>query len=88
MLIYDKLFKLLEENGYNTYKLKKTGLMSQATYQALKNGRGGLNVSTIDKLCEAFNCQPCDLMEWVPDAPKEKEQGQANAYPFTSTQTP
>ena len=73
MIIYDKLFKLLEEHGYNTYKLKKTGLMSQATYQALKNGRGGLNSSTIDKLCETFDCQPFDLMEYVPDPPKEKE---------------
>ena len=75
MLTYEKLFKLLEDNGYNTYKLKQTGLLSQATYQALKNKRGGLNANSIDRLCSEFHCQPNDLMEWIPDTPEETKKG-------------
>ena len=73
MLLYTKLFKLLEEHGYNTYKLKTTKLLSQATYQALKNGTGGLNSNSINRLCAEFKCQPNDLMEWVPDVPIEQK---------------
>ena len=73
MLVYDKLFKLLEENGYNTYKLKQTGLLSQATFQALKNRRGGLNANSIDRLCAEFQCQPNDLMEWIPSPAEEQK---------------
>lgn len=69
MIKYDKLLKLLEDNGYNSYKLKtsKEKILSQATFQAIKTGTGGLNHISIDRLCKTFNCQPNDLMEWVPD---------------------
>ena len=72
MLRYDRLLKLLDDNGYNSYKIKTTGLMGQATYQAIKTGKGGLNHASIDKLCRTFQCQPNDLMEWVPDNPREQ----------------
>ncbi|SET70764.1 DNA-binding transcriptional regulator, XRE family [Lacrimispora sphenoides] len=70
MLKYDKALKLLEDAGYNTYKMKKTKLLSQSTYQKLKDGTTNLDGKSIDRLCKEFNCQPGDLMEWVPD---EKE---------------
>ena len=67
MIKYDGLLRLLEENGYNSYKLKTSGLIGQATYYAIKNGTGGLDYRSINKLCEHFKCQPNDLMRWVPD---------------------
>ena len=39
---------------------------------ALRNGTGGLNSKTIGRLCNGLNCQPGDLMEYVPD--EETEQ--------------
>jgi len=64
-IMYDKLLRLLDENGYNSYKIKQTNLMGQATFTALKNGTGGLDAKTIGRLCAQFNCQPGDLMEYV-----------------------
>ncbi len=69
---YDKLLKLLEEQGYNSYKLKKEGILGQATYYAIKKGTGGLDYRSINNLCRTLNCQPGDLMEYVED-PVEDE---------------
>lgn len=70
---YDKLLKLLSDNGYNTYKIKKEGVIGQATYAAIKNGTGGLDHRTIKKMCELFHCQPGDLMEYVEDSGEEPQ---------------
>ena len=41
-LVYTKLFDLLKERGYTTYRIRKEKLMGQGTLTALKNGTGGL----------------------------------------------
>ena len=64
---YDKLFALLKEQGYSTYKIRKESLIGQGTLTAIKNGTGGLDSKTINKLCALLDCQPGDLMEYVPD---------------------
>ena len=68
---YKKLFALLDEKGWTTYKIRKEKLIGQGTLTALKNGTGGLDSKTIARLCKVLNCQPGDLMEYVPD--KEDE---------------
>lgn len=67
MLKYDRLFKLLKDNNYTVSKIRDSGLIGMATYYGLKNGTKGLDARTINKLCTLFNCQPGDLMEYVPD---------------------
>ena len=64
---YNKLLKKLDEGKYNSYKIKQSKLMGQATYQALKAGNGSLSTDVLNRLCKEFNCQPGDLMEYVPD---------------------
>ena len=64
---YDKLMEKLDEGGYNTYKLKQSKLMGQATYQALLDGKCSLSIDVLDRLCKEFNCQPGDLLAYVPD---------------------
>lgn len=66
-IVYGKLFALLKERGYTTYKIRKEGLIGNATYNSIKNGTGGLDYRTIDKLCRVLNVQPGDIMEYVPD---------------------
>ena len=68
---YDKLFDLLKSKGFTTYKIRKEKILGQGTMTALKNGTGGLDARTIDKLCNILDCQPGELMEYIPD---EKEQ--------------
>lgn len=66
-IVYDKLFQLLKDNGYTTYKIRQDKLIGQGTLTALKNGTGGLDHKTIARICEKFDCQPADIMEYVKD---------------------
>ncbi len=64
---YDKLMVLLKEKGYTTYRIRKEKLIGQGTLTAIKNGTGGLDAKTIDRLCRILDCQPGDIMEYVPE---------------------
>ncbi|WP_396658107.1 helix-turn-helix domain-containing protein [Microbacterium sp.] len=42
--------------------------ITPANLAVLKNGRAkAVRFSTLDALCEALDCQPGDLLRWVPD---------------------
>ena len=72
-IVYTKLFELLNEKGYTTYKIRQENLIGQGTLTAIKNGTGGLDAKTIARLCEVLDCQPGDLMEYVKE-PAENDQ--------------
>ena len=65
-IVYDKLFALLKEKGYTSYKIRKENIIGQGTLTAVRRG-GGLNAQTLNELCRKLECQPGDLMEYVPD---------------------
>lgn len=69
---YENLFLLIKERGKSEYYLRKNGI-SSSILDKLKRGTGGLDARTIDKLCNLLDCQPGDIMEYVPD-PAEGEQ--------------
>lgn len=66
-IVYDKLLALLKERGITTYQIQKTRLISHSTYTAMLNHTGGPDYKVLCRLCEVLNCQPGDLMEYVPD---------------------
>lgn len=76
-IIYDKLFALLKERGYTTYKIRNEKLIGNATYDSIKKGKGGLDYRSIDKLCKALGVQPGDIMEYVEDPIEDKEKTEA-----------
>lgn len=68
---YDKLIKALEDNGYNSYKIKETNIMGNRTYYAIKNKLKkkngepcGIDLETLDKIARTLNCNPWDLVEF------------------------
>ncbi|MBQ7283960.1 MAG: helix-turn-helix transcriptional regulator [Oscillospiraceae bacterium] len=63
---FDKLFALMAEKGLTTYKIRKQNIISQSALQNLKDNKS-VTIDTIDKLCVALDCQPGDLMEYVPE---------------------
>ena len=71
-IVYTKLFDLLKEKGYTTYKIRQEKLIGQGTLTAIKNGTGGLDAKTIARLCEVLDCQPGDLMEYVKEEKSEE----------------
>lgn len=67
MIKYDKLFDMFKAKGVTSYVVRQNKLMGQGTLTKIKNGTSGLDYKTIDKLCAYLNCQPGDLIEYVPD---------------------
>lgn len=66
---YYKLYDILKRKGLKTKDLIKTpenpeGILSPATMAKLSKG-DYVNTQTIDKLCEYFDLQPGDIMEFV-----------------------
>ena len=42
--------------------------ITQANLSILKNNKAkAVRFSTLEALCRALNCQPGDILEWVPD---------------------
>lgn len=66
MIKYDKLFKKLEEKHITTYYIRKNKITGEATLTKLRNNEP-VTTATIDKFCMMLQCQPGDLMEFVPD---------------------
>ncbi len=63
---YEKLFDLLKEKGYSsTYWLRQNGLHAATVEKLKKNER--VNTDTINSICKLLNCQPGDILEYVPD---------------------
>ncbi|HAB60189.1 MAG TPA: XRE family transcriptional regulator [Lachnospiraceae bacterium] len=66
MIKYDKLFELLKERGHSSnYWLRQNGLHSATVSKLRKNER--INTDTINTICRLLNCQPADILEYVPD---------------------
>lgn len=70
MVIYKDIFEKLKVAGYTTYRLQKEHLMAHATMTKIKNG-GPINTTTIDTICRLLNCQPGEILEYVPDGTEE-----------------
>ena len=64
------VLEALKAKGYTTYSLRKDNLLSQSTIQKLREQKG-LAWENIDNLCKLLECQPADLIEWVPDGGEE-----------------
>ena len=65
-IIYNKMLKRLDEKGITSYTVKRDGIIGQATFRKIKEG-GDIDTRTIAKMCEVLECQPGDLLEYVPD---------------------
>ena len=70
---YDKLFALLKERGISSYAIRKSNIVSQAALTKMKNGEGNIDTRTLERLCAALNCQPGDILEYVPDEAPEQD---------------
>ncbi len=66
MLKYkDNVLSNLKERGYSTYKLRTDKIMGESKIQNIR--RNAVAVETINQLCTLLNCQPGDIIEYVPD---------------------
>ena len=61
---YEKLFALMNEREVKKVDLRNKYKINPKTVDSLVNNRS-VTVDTIMTLCEIFDCQPGDLMEYV-----------------------
>ena len=64
----------LKKAGYSSYKLQKENILGQQTIQKIRQGIVVYG-TTLEKLCELLNCQPGDILEYIPD---EQDNNQSN----------
>ena len=63
MIVYDKLWKQMEEKKISQYRLGKAGL-SQSTLTRLKNNEV-VTTETLDKICSLLHCRLEDIASGV-----------------------
>ena len=75
MAIVVNLDVLLAKRKMTSLELANRIGMTQANLSILKNNKAkAIRFSTLDAICHALDCQPSDLLEYVPDEnPSEKE---------------
>ena len=73
MIVYSKLATLLKDRKMAWKDLCKSGIAAN-TPQKFSQNRP-ISTESLNKVCEYLKVQPCDIMEWIPDA----EYNKANA---------
>jgi len=71
-IAYEKLFTLMERKGIKKTNLRYEYKVHPTTIQKIVNNET-INTDTIIILCHALNCQPGDIMEYIPDSPGPDE---------------
>ena len=65
-IVYSKLFQLLKDRNKTMYDLRKDKVIGTATLEKMRKAEGHIDTRSIEKLCEYLNCQPGDIMEYIP----------------------
>ena len=73
MLVYKiNVIAALREAGYSTYKIRNEKILTEAQLQHLRTNHL-LTHDALNKVCQLLNCQPGDLLEYIPDDLPEGE---------------
>lgn len=74
-MIEIRVDQLLAEHGRTFYWLAKETGISHTTLWRLKKGKAlGINFETLEKMCQALNCQPGDVLELAPTKESSKNR--------------
>lgn len=64
MIVFNKLWKTMEDKGITTYWLREKCGIDSKTVRRLKANEN-IETKTLDKLCTALNCKLEDIAEYV-----------------------
>lgn len=75
----DILLKL-KEKGYSTTRIRNEKLIGQSYLQQIRHG---ILVSwkTLETICKLLDCQPGDLIEYIPDEAEHKTGSPSDRLP-------
>lgn len=63
----------LGEAGYSTYKIRSEKLLTEKALQKIRDGKLP-SWHELDRLCNLIGCHPVDLLEYIPDTPRDAPQ--------------
>ena len=66
MIIYDRLWKIMEEKKLSTYYLREQCGIDSKTVRRLKANEN-METKTLNKICSALDCRLEDIAEYIPD---------------------
>jgi len=70
MIEYQDILGKLYSAGYSSYRIERERLIPGSTMDWIRKG-GPINTTTIDTICRLCECQPGDLLRWIPDEDRE-----------------
>lgn len=56
----------LKNVGFTSYRLRKEKVFSESTIQKFRQGQA-VSADNLNTLCKCLQCQPGDILEYVPD---------------------
>ena len=66
MIIFDKLWKVMEERNVSTYQLREKCGIDSKTIRRLRANEN-IDTKTLNKLCDALSCDLSDIAEYIKD---------------------
>lgn len=73
---YNKLLDMFEKKNVTSYTItKKQKIIGQSTWKKIHEN-GHIDTRTIEALCKYLNCQPGDILEFIPDDEPDETQSE------------
>ena len=66
MIIFDRLWEIMEEKNLSTYYLREQCGIDSKTIRRLRANQN-METKTLNKICEALDCKLEDIAEYIPD---------------------
>lgn len=60
------IIQALKNKGYSTYKIRKEKIFNESQLQQIRDNKL-LTQDALNRLCILLNCQPGDILEYIPD---------------------
>ncbi len=64
MIVFDRLWKTMEEKGISTYQLRESCGIDSKTIRRLR-ANDNIETKTLNKLCAALDCSLEDIAEFI-----------------------
>ncbi len=66
------IIQALKNKGYSTYKIRKEKIFNESQLQQMRENKI-LAQDALNKVCTLLDCQPGDILEYIPDTPIETQ---------------
>ena len=63
MIVFDRLWVVMKEKGFSTYRLRESCGIDSKTIRRLKANEN-IETNTLDRLCAALGCRLEDIAEY------------------------